>query len=151
MSETTIPKTIAWLRGLSIFQVVVSVFGVAIFIWLATLDHSTLTGFWKGFSNGVNGGPVTPEDAGALSFMPIMGFVGGLFMLAAVKKRSKGFWYAGVIFFGLIVLSALGQASIPPLFPLAIFVLALVPASREYIGISKKEKKESVGNVTKKK
>jgi len=149
MSEVMMPKTIKWLRGLSIAQVAISVLGIVTFTWLATLDHTTLVGFWKGFSNGVNGGPITPEDAGALSAAPLVVLICAVLILVAVKKRSKGFWYAGVIVLGLVILSALAQVSIPPLLPLVIFVLAIVPSSREYIGVSKKRREAKKETETK--
>lgn len=134
--QILIPSTIKWSKALAIIVLILSVGFFVILIWSAAVDESTLSPFWQGYRSGFMSGlgttELTAEDVGYVSFLPSLNIFGSVIILYALYRRKKKFYIAGLIILGFIILSAIGNGRLPPLFISILFILLVLRSSRAF-------------------
>lgn len=133
--STATPSTIKWAKGLSIFQIVVGVLGLAFLIWL--FSNTSTDPFIQGMQQGVmeEFGQILPfetsaEIMGAMTAMFSMALVGPILILIAISRRTKNWAIASLVFNGFLMVTNFSLVTI------AIIALMLVEPSRKYLNFN---------------
>jgi hypothetical protein len=129
------PTTLKWAKGLAILQIVVGLLGGAFLIWLFGTSASSeiIEGMRQGVIESLGETSVnfsSPEGAGYIFGLIAAGLLAPIFTLVAIKRRSKNWTIASLIFLGLNLVTGFSVVT------LAIFILMAVKPSREYLNLT---------------
>jgi hypothetical protein len=136
-STTTVPTPIKWAKGLAIFQIILGLLTIAFLLW--AFNSGPTTTLVSEMINGLGGQELenytffftTPEGIGYLLGVTLPSFLGPIFAILAISRRSKAWAITSLIFNGLNFISGYSLAT------LAIIIFMLQKSSRDYLNFSK--------------
>ncbi len=134
---TTLPTPLKWAKGLAIFQIIIGALTIVFLIWAFNFGPNTT--LISEMTNGLGGQGLenytffftTPEGIGYLLGVTLPSFLGPIFAILAISRRSKAWAITSLICNGLNFITGYSLAT------LAILILMLQKSSQEYLNLSK--------------
>ncbi len=129
-------KSIKWLYGLAIFQLILSMLFIFILIYIAA--EIPADAFWQGFINALDSNfyelnkAERFELAGMYSAGPFLFAFTSIFVILSVRNRTKRSYYLALFFLIFSTLTGIASLTMPPVIVIMLILMG-VPEVKHYL------------------